>query len=228
MKVAVINLVRSGDRRERMESNLARIGLRFDFFAGIDARRGEHASVSQYNEAVAWRDLHRPMAAGEIGCFASHYLLWQRCRAVREPLVIMEDDVDVDEDFVLALDAASKLMSQFPLIRLGLTREGDDTASVLCLPNAFELVSLGPWTLGTQCYIVSEIGARALVRHAAVWSLPVDLYLDRAGIHGIRNYGLRPYFVRHADSARLPSVIGDERYGHWPAEGSSAASGARA
>ncbi len=223
MRVAVINLVRSKDRREWMECNLARIGLRFEIFAGIDAFRGEHAGISRYNEAAARRDLHRPMAAGEIGCFASHYLLWQRCMNAREPFVIMEDDVEVDDGFPVALDIASKLISIFPLIRLGLTREGDGTAPVLCLPDNFELVSLGSWSFGGQCYIVSPVGAKALLEHAAVWSLPADIYLDRTRIHGIGNYGLRPYFVRHADkSAGLPSVIGDERYGHWPAEGSTA------
>jgi glycosyl transferase family 25 len=217
MKVAVINLVRSKDRRELIEANLARIGVTFELFAGIDASLGEHVGISRYNEAAARRDLYRPMAAGEIGCFASHYLLWQRCVAAREPLVIMEDDVEVDDEFVLALDTASKLMPAFPLIRLGLTREGEGTAPVLCLPHDFELASLGPLTLGTQCYLLSPVGARALLEHAAVWSLPVDIYLDRTQIHGIVNYGLRPYFVRHADISALPSVIGDERYGHWPA-----------
>jgi hypothetical protein len=59
---------------------------------------------------------------------------------------------------------------------------------------------------------LSDVAARALLEHAAVWSLPVDIYLERDRIHGIRNHGLRPYFVRHADTAAFPSVIGDERY----------------
>ncbi len=162
------------------------------------------------------------MATGEIGCFASHYLLWQRCVDGREPFVIMEDDVEVDCRFILALETAARLITEFPLIRLGLTREGDDTEPVLCLPDDFELVSLGPWTFGTQCYILSDVGAKALLDHAAVWSLPVDIYVDRAQIHGIPSYGLRPYFVRHADSA-LPSFIGDVRYGNWPAADATAA-----
>ena len=36
--------------------------------------------------------------------------------------------------------------------------------------------------------------------------------MNRRLIHGIGDYGLRPYFVRHADQAAYPSVIGDERY----------------
>ena len=130
------------------------------------------------------------MSAGEIGCFASHYLLWQRCVEAGEPLVIMEDDVAVDDGFVLALETASELISTFPLIRLGLTAEGAGTTPILSLPHDFELVSLAPWTFGTQCYILSDVVAKAFLEHAPVWSLPVDIYIDRTQIHGIGSYGL--------------------------------------
>jgi glycosyl transferase family 25 len=216
MKIAVINLARSKDRRKPIESNLARLGLTFEFFAGIDAWRGEHVGISRYNQTAALRDYHRPLSAGEIGCFASHYLLWQRCLEAREPFVIMEDDVVVDDGFVRALETASELISTFPMVRLGLTLEAADTEPILSLPHDFELVSLGSRTYGAQCYILSDIGAKALLEHAAVWSLPVDIYFHCPQIHGIGSYGLRPYFVRHADQAAYPSVIGDERYGPWP------------
>lgn len=216
MKIAVINLARSKDRRELIEGNLARLGIAFDVFEGIDGCRGELAGISQYDEAVALRDFKRPLAAGEIGCFASHYLLWQRCIEAREPLVIMEDDVLVDDGFDRALETVSDLISTFPLIRLGLSAEAAGTTQILSLPHGFELVSLAPGTYGTQCYILSDIAAKALVEHATFWSMPVDIYFDRPEIHGIGSYGLSPYFVRHADQTVYPSVIGDERYGLWP------------
>lgn len=216
MKIAVINLVRSTDRRERIEANLAQVGLAFEFFNGIDARYGEHLGVSRYSEAAALREFHRPLSAGEVGCFASHYLLWQRCVEARKPFVIIEDDALLDDGFVRTLETVSELISTFPLLRLGLTAEGAGSGVVLPLPQGFEVVSLAPGTYGTQCYILSDIAAKALVDHAAVWSFPVDIYLDRPQIHGLDSYGLRPYFVRHADQSVYPSVIGDERYGLWP------------
>jgi hypothetical protein len=63
---------------------------------------------------------------------------------------------------------------------------------------------------------LSDIGAKALFEHAAGWRLPVDNYLNSPLIHGIGCYGLRPYFVRPADQAAYPSVIGDDRFGQWP------------
>ncbi len=216
MKIVVINLISSTDRRERIEANLAELGLAFEFFNGVDARRGEHLGISRYSEAAALRDFHRPLSGGEIGCFASHYLLWERCIEARKPFVIMEDDVVVDDGFVRTLEIVSELISTFPLVRLGLTAEAAGSGVVLPLPHGFELVSLASGTFGTQCYILSDVAAKALVDHAAVWSLPVDIYFDRPQIHGLGSHGLRPYFVRHADQSVYPSVIGDERYGLWP------------
>jgi glycosyl transferase family 25 len=221
MRIAVINLARSRDRRELIEASFARLGLGFEFFAGIDAGRGEHMGFSQYNETAARSDFNRPLSAGEIGCFASHYLLWQRCMESGEPLVIMEDDVVIDDGFVRALETATELLPAFSLVRLGILQEGAGTAPILPLPSGFELVSLGTDSWGAQCYILSDFAAKALFEHAAIWSLPVDNYLERPLIHGIGCYGLRPYFVRHADQAAYPSVIGDERFGPWPEDRAS-------
>jgi glycosyl transferase family 25 len=212
MTIAVINLARSTDRRELIESTFARLGLGFEFFAGIDAWRGEHVRFFQYYATAVPSDFFRPLAAGEIGCFASHYLLWQRCMESREPLVIMEDDVVIDDGFVRALETATDLLPTFPLIRLSITEEGAGTAPILPLPSGFELISLASGTFGAQCYMLSDVGAKALFEHATVWSMPVDIYMDRPLVHGIGSYGLRPYFVTHADQAAYPSIVGDERY----------------
>jgi glycosyl transferase family 25 len=211
MTIAVINLARSRNRRKLIQARFARLGLSFEFFAGIDGWRGEHVPFSHHATTVA--SDRPPLTAGEIGCFASHYLLWQRCMEAREPLVIMEDDVEIDDGFVRALETAVDLLPKFPLIRLGITVEGWGTAQILPLPFGFELVSLASNTWGSQCYILSDIAAKALFEHAAGGWLPVDDYLNLPLIHGVGCYGLRPYVVRHADQAAYPSVIGYERFG---------------
>lgn len=216
MKIVVISLARSHDRRRLVESNFARLALPFEFFNGIDGARGEYLGISRYDEIGAWRDLGRPLDPGEIGCFASHYVLWQQCLQSREAFAIVEDDAIVEEGFVQALAAVSDLLVQFPLLRLGISWEGANSATVQPLTAGLELVSLAPGTYGTQCYVVSDAGANALLKHAASWSVPVDIYLDRPHVHGLGSYGVRPYCVKHADQNAYPSVIGDQRYGPHP------------
>lgn len=216
MKIAVINLVRSKDRRQLMERNLGRLGLEFEFFSGVDGSRGEHEAISRYDEEAAWRDHLQPLTIGEIGCFASHYRLWQRCARTGEPIIIMEDDVIVTDTFVGVVEAVSELISKFALLRLALVAIPANFASVLCLPLDLELASYQLGTAGTQCYAISPAAAKALVEHAAVWSLPVDLYLERSDIHGVPNHAIRPFRVRHADQEIIPTVIGNNRWGPKP------------
>jgi GR25 family glycosyltransferase involved in LPS biosynthesis len=42
------------------------------------------------NDDVDWHKLSRP---GVIGCFLSHFQLWQKCKQLLEPIMIFEDDV---------------------------------------------------------------------------------------------------------------------------------------
>jgi GR25 family glycosyltransferase involved in LPS biosynthesis len=43
-----------------------------------------------HDDDVDWGKLSRP---GVIGCFLSHYQLWQKCLELNEPIMIFEDDV---------------------------------------------------------------------------------------------------------------------------------------
>lgn len=174
--------------------------------------------MSLYDESAALRHFGRPLGTGEIGCFASHYLVWQRCLQAREPFLIMEDDVLLEYGFIRALTTASALIGRFPLLRIAVSLEGPNSVPILSLSSGFEVVSLGSGSFGAQCYTLSQVGAKALVEQAGVWTLPVDIYFDRPDIHGLGNFALRPYFVKQLDPTAYPSTIGDERYGLWPPE----------
>ena len=39
-------------------------------------------------------DMQKQSHPGIIGCFDSHYRLWQKCCQLKEPILIMEDDIN--------------------------------------------------------------------------------------------------------------------------------------
>lgn len=201
MTVVVINLERSSARRELMQRTLNRLGIQFEFFRGIDASHGEHLCVSSYDEQARLLDHRQTLTPGEIGCFASHYLLWQRCVEEQEPIIIMEDDLLIEDRFTTALAAAEALINRFHLIRLGILPDGAPFGRFCDLEENLQMIRYAKNSIlgGTQCYALSPKGAAALVRHAAVWSLSADHYLSAYKMHGPENYGIRPYFVKHAD-----------------------------
>ncbi len=52
----------------------------------------------------------------EFGCYLSHYLLWKECVKLDEPVVILEDDVVLESNFMQALEDCLK--SPFDFVRL--------------------------------------------------------------------------------------------------------------
>ncbi|GHQ17095.1 hypothetical protein VN0283_06670 [Helicobacter pylori] len=52
----------------------------------------------------------------EFGCYLSHYLLWKECVKTNQPVVILEDDVVLEPNFMQALEDCLK--SPFDFVRL--------------------------------------------------------------------------------------------------------------
>ncbi len=52
----------------------------------------------------------------EFGCYLSHYLLWRECVKTNQPVVILEDDVALEPNFMQALEDCLK--SPFDFVRL--------------------------------------------------------------------------------------------------------------
>ncbi len=52
----------------------------------------------------------------EFGCYLSHYFLWKECVKTNQPIVILEDDVTLESNFMQALEDCLK--SPFDFVRL--------------------------------------------------------------------------------------------------------------
>uniref|UniRef100_UPI0018F81BC5 glycosyltransferase family 25 protein n=1 Tax=Helicobacter cetorum TaxID=138563 RepID=UPI0018F81BC5 len=52
----------------------------------------------------------------EFGCYLSHYFLWQECVKLNQPIIVLEDDVSLESNFIQALEDCLK--SPFDFVRL--------------------------------------------------------------------------------------------------------------
>ncbi|GAA9414851.1 hypothetical protein BTM427_03840 [Helicobacter pylori] len=52
----------------------------------------------------------------EFGCYLSHYFLWKECVKTNQPVIILEDDVALESNFMQALEDCLK--SPFDFVRL--------------------------------------------------------------------------------------------------------------
>ena len=61
-------------------------------------RKFSTESFSYEEDPMRWE--HKSSRPGVLGCFYSHYRLWQKCVELDEPIIIFEDDVLIYRPFV--------------------------------------------------------------------------------------------------------------------------------
>ncbi|GHQ31576.1 hypothetical protein VN0348_09140 [Helicobacter pylori] len=59
---------------------------------------------------------YKELLPQEFGCYLSHYFLWKECVKLNQPVVILEDDIALEPNFMQALEDCLK--SPFDFVRL--------------------------------------------------------------------------------------------------------------
>lgn len=205
--IHVISMANSADRRAEFADAARGADLSWSFF---DAATTLPADLT-YDDAQARRDHGRPLKPGELGCYASHYLLWQRLLASEEAqMVVLEDDVIVDWNALAAYADMDLFAEGIDYLRL----YGKHPVKTVVRRQNFGfaerfLVQLFGRPAGTQGYIVTRRGAAAFADYCQRVSRPIDVQMDRYWDHGVPDLAVFPYVLLER---AIPSTIGDTRY----------------
>ncbi|HSC15888.1 MAG TPA: glycosyltransferase family 25 protein [Gammaproteobacteria bacterium] len=206
MRVYVINLETSVERRARLGQLLDALGVEHEFFRAVDGRTGaaafEACDVRQYQLNTG-----RTPSDGEVGCYASHLRLWQHCAATNEPLVVMEDDAEPQPPFAAALDVARGLIARYGFLRFEYDGPGQPARTrPIETVGAFTAHYFVKYPYGAMCYALSPPVARAFVAASRELRAPVDQFIKRCWEHGQPLYGLLPYTVREGPLAAASTI----------------------
>ncbi|HEB7545100.1 glycosyltransferase family 25 protein [Campylobacter coli] len=202
MKVFIINLERSLDRKEYMQRQIQKLfeknpdlknKLEFIFFKAVDAKNKEHLDFKQHFPWWASWALGRELSDGEKACFASHYKLWQECVKIDEPIIILEDDVEFSDEFLNNgeeyIEELSK--SEYEYVRFCYLFD----KKFYPLNNNY-LLSFEKLA-GTQGYILKASAAKKFIKYAKRWIYPVDDYMDMFYKHKVLNIVKKPLLLKH-------------------------------
>lgn len=206
----VVNLPGSTDRRASMDAQAAALGLSLTFFEAVNGRV-RHPLFDHVNATKRQACKGRPFRPGEIGCWASHYLLWQRCVESGRPMIVLEDDVTLAPALLDVLGALPLLPEDVGYFRL----HAADRPSMPWL--RFGDCVLHRYWRSPQCtfgYYLAPAAAARFLRHADEWVVPVDDYMDLGWLHGVQCLGLKPGVMSsgtfdstiRGDASQKPSV----------------------
>lgn len=209
MKIYVISLPRSRERRASIRAQMSSLGIGYSFFDAIDGRIG-WASFEGYDRKRFWINTGRTVSTGEVGCYASHLSLWNRCVQENEPVVVMEDDALIGADFPAALAETEKLIQRYGFIRL---QHDGRAKGIRRIPieksGRFTLQYCATFPYGAMCYAIAPAVAGSFAEQSCILRGPVDLFIKEFWRHGNPLFALssRPICASHLvwfSTARRP------------------------
>ena len=169
MKTVVINLPTRKDRLASFNTNNP--NLPYELFRAVDGYKISYNKLveSGFDTNHDWIDplLNTPLTKGEVGCFLSHWHIWNKCIEKNETMLVLEDDAILTEEF--DIEEISQLPYDFVYLGWREMEESEEIDGKLVKP-------VYPyWTLA---YMIRPDAARVLVNDVIKCNIiPVDEYL---------------------------------------------------
>lgn len=174
----------------------------------------KHPPCALKNFFYAIKHCGKRMGFGELGCYASHYSLWQKCIELNEAICILEDDITLKEDFKEGLDFLEKHIQELGYIRLmHLLYDASVKSEPLSHKNheiqeRVGIIKAYSEGVGTQGYVITPKIAKVFLKCSRKWVVPVDTIMDATFIHGVKNLVLQPFVI--ADDEQISTIARKE------------------
>ena len=210
MKIFVVSLSSSVERRERMQRQLDQLQIEFEFFDAVDGIKPNFLNSDKVDNALTYSRKGYQLKNGEVACFSSHYELWKVCISLNQPIIILEDNVDISEDFPQLIEPLNRVIQQFDYVKLAATLP----AKFNPIKQIISRYSLGQYskkTCGTTAYAVSPQAAKQFIQHADKFIEPVDDYMEKPWRHGLKTYSIAPSLFQRAQIASTISSTANKR-----------------
>ena len=183
-EIFMVNLERRPDRYERMKYNFDQLGIDYKWVPAMDGRKITEEFLAETGIKMLpefSEPYHgRALTYGEIGCFLSHYRLWQQIVEEELDLVlIFEDDIKFEPYFISKLEYLKSelfdLEGSWDLVFLG--RKILHNSEEPWLEGSEQLVKVD-YTYWTLSYLLTLRGAKLLLAGEPLGKMvPVDEYL---------------------------------------------------
>ena len=209
MRVIIISLKRSTERRRRVARELADTGLEFSFFDATDSTHDNFQHADRANPALTRKRKGYCLTSGELACYSSHLRAWKYCMEVGEQLLVLEDNVELSN--TLSAKNIQKLIASVPsleYVKLSGALSKRRFRHCSSLSEKHNLVRHTKFTSGASAYLISPEGANKLSSGAVEFLEPVDDYMEKPWRHQVIAYSVYPFVFQRA---KIESTIGSDR-----------------
>lgn len=208
MKIFVISLARSAERRAKMLANFNKANVEFEFFNAVDASAEGFILSDRAAPQITQKRKGYELLNSEVACYASHFLLWEKCVEINEPIVIFEDHADLTDDFKITLQNTFMYISEFNYIKLSVPLR---LSKFIKKKAVDENHFIGRY-IKTVCYntgyMLTPYAAKQFINASKKFIEPVDDFMEKPWLHDIKTFSLDPFICYRA---KIPSTIGSNR-----------------
>ena len=182
------------------------LGLSYHFFSAIDSNSEEFKQCKAMFDSTLCYLLHgRILIDSEIACYASHYSLWGECVRLNEAIVVLEDDIAFEPNFLNALKDI--MNTEFHFVKFFTSCRKRDKY-IYQIDNSNYHYSLKN-TNGTLGYFITPKAAKALLAQT-IWDSPVDIQMEFVSRHYIDNIIYKPFIVSEDIIAMQSTIVNSD------------------
>lgn len=197
-KVFLINLDKSIERLKKSSERLTAQNIQFERIPAIDGTKLTNAEIqAHYSSQLNSKQYYRNLGYGEIGCFLSHRLAWQKI--VEQKLqyaIVLEDDFQLVGDLSAVFSTIESLKFDWQLLKLAAyqnrTRPIKATKQV---NEQFDLVLHKKPLTGCCAQAITYHAAKQLLAITEQFGCPVDTQIQRTWQTGVSVYSLMPFMI---------------------------------
>lgn len=213
-KIYIVNLETSLDRRAYMDQQFEKLTAQFPeltlditYFPAVHGTKNpDHPLFKKYNAKKHFLRKGRNLSLSELGCFASHYQLWQQCIKDNQPIIVLEDDANLLDNFVYFLQEAKQLAEKHQFLWLH-KNPRSDKHRVIAKTEHFAIAKYFREYICTTGYLITPEIAQRLISFFEEVIYPVDDQMARFYENKIENLSLIPPCI---SDAGLESIITQE------------------
>jgi len=182
-------------------------GIKFEYFDALDVSQGSSSIFSQYDAIQTKRKKGYVLTNAEIGCLASHRELWKKCVKLAEPILIMEDNIQINDPLQKHLDFAAQHINSLGLLKFGAIFNHRNIM-VQKVDSKRRIVKYVKGACGTSCYMISVATAEQYLKHSQRFFEPVDNFMDSEWVTKQAVYTIYPDVISRSP---IESVIGNRK-----------------
>ena len=215
--IYIINLEKSKDRREFISNQFNNLSKKIDykFFKAVYGKEEfNHPLFSKYNEKKRFARKGHYMSLSQLGCFASHYLLWQKCFELNQGIIVLEDDAIIHSNFLEALEFISSDKNHFEFLWLSppAPAKRNQKGKMIYSLDKIEITRYKEGWGNATGYFITPKSAKKLLDYCEEWILDVDIMMERYWENKVDYLALSPFCVE-PDLSKESNIPVDKKQG---------------